>query len=85
MVEIDITNEEDKFNCIVCFELALDPYTCMKCACLLCKECAKPEHCKSCPKCRGSTDMIFPNPSLKGMFGLLVIECKNNCGFKTKR
>ena len=54
MVEIDTTNEDDRFNCIACLEMALDPHTCMKCGCLLCHECAKIEHYDKCPKCRDS-------------------------------
>ena len=60
----------------------------MKCGCLLCHECAKPEHHDSCPKCRDSRvpqEIIFSNLAYKGIIGLVKIECSNKCGNKIRR
>lgn len=57
MVEI---GDSEKFDCIVCYNIAHDAFSCLKCGTILCKECKN--HVRECPVCReGHKRKIHPN------------------------
>ena len=76
----DVCNQDEfrdvleTFNCMICFNIPIEPMECSKCDVLFCKKCidkykqnSSYSQSKKCPKCRESFEIRSMNRKLKEM------------------
>ena len=66
----------DLVTCCICLEVAVNPYDCSKCFCLICYECKSQLNNSKCPTCR-ELDSLRLNNFAKKIVHKLSCKCKH--------
>ena len=67
----------DLVTCSVCLDVAVNPYDCSKCFCLICSECKSKISDSKCPTCR-EYDSLRLNNFAKKIVNKLSCKCKKH-------
>ena len=76
------SSELEKYECVVCVEVRLEPNSCDSCGAIICRECSP--LLNKCPICSANRSQIKANMVLKRMIAQCSVDCKHGCGEKVQ-
>jgi len=71
------------FECVSCVHLAVEPYMCQKCKCILCKSCFGIGK-QSCPNCKRESEFVELPRNMEAIYNRIEIRCPKCPKFRFK-